>query len=292
MNVVKVSKMHGNGNDFIVVDEFNSEVIPEKMKPDFVRAVCHRRFGVGADGVLFVQRSAVADAKFRYFNSDGSEAEMCGNGIRCFSRYIVEEGYAKEGKIKVETLAGVLELDVKFDGTWWIKVDMGSPKFGKDVPAKEVVWGRVFDVNGQRFEVYAVNTGVPHAVVFVGDLSFDIIKPARCIRYHSVFPEGINVNFAKVVSDSRIEVRTYERGVEDETLSCGTGSVAVAIVANKLGLTKDNVEIITKGGLLKVEIAEDKAYLIGSANRVMDGMINIPELKLNGNLDRLDLNVH
>jgi len=292
MNVVKVSKMHGNGNDFIVVDEFNSEVIPEKMKPDFVRAVCHRRFGVGADGVLFVQRSAVADAKFRYFNSDGSEAEMCGNGIRCFSRYIVEEGYAKEGKIKVETLAGVLELDVKFDGTWWIKVDMGSPKFGKDVPAKEVVWGRVFDVNGQRFEVYAVNTGVPHAVVFVDDLSFDIIKPARYIRYHSVFPEGTNVNFAKVVSDSRIEVRTYERGVEDETLSCGTGSVAVAIVANKLGLTKDNVEIITKGGLLKVEIAEDKAYLIGSANRVMDGSINLAELKLNGNLDRLDLNVH
>ena len=187
MNVVKVSKMHGNGNDFIVVDEFNSEVIPEKMKPDFVRAVCHRRFGVGADGVLFVQRSAVADAKFRYFNSDGSEAEMCGNGIRCFSRYIVEEGYAKEGKIKVETLAGVLELDVKFDGTWWIKVDMGSPKFGKDVPAKEVVWGRVFDVNGQRFEVYAVNTGVPHAVVFVDDLSFDIIKPARCIDITAYF---------------------------------------------------------------------------------------------------------
>ena len=95
-----------------------------------------------------------------------------------------------------------------------------------------------------------------------------------------------------MVSDSRIEVRTYERGVEDETLSCGTGSVAVAIVANKLGLTKDNVEIITKGGLLKVEIAEDKAYLIGSANRVMDGSINLAELKLNGNLDRLDLNVH
>jgi len=269
--IVRFSKMHGNGNDFVLIDEYDHEVIPEKMKPDFVRAVCHRKFGVGADGVLFVQNSEVADAKFRYFNNDGSEAEMCGNGIRCFSRYIVEEGYAKEGKVRVETLNGIVELSVKYDGEWWIKVNMGKPKLSD-------VWGKIFEIDGVRFKVYAVEVGVPHAVIFVDDLNFDIIKPARFIRYHKAFPNGVNVNFVKIISDNRVEVRTYERGVEDETLSCGTGSCAVAFVANKLGLTDNCVEVITKGGLLKIEIKEN-IYLTGSANRVMDGYINLDELR-------------
>jgi len=275
--MIRITKMHGNGNDFILVDEFKREIIPEKLKPDFVRAICHRRFGIGADGVLFVQRSSIADAKFRYFNSDGSEVEMCGNGIRCFCRYIVEEGYAEEGRVRVEILAGVVELEVWFDGRWWIKVDMGIPKFGKDVPAREVVWGKDFDVNGQKFKVYAVNIGVPHAVIFVDDLNFDIVKPARHIRYHEVFPEGINVNFAKVLSKNKVLVRTYERGVEDETLSCGTGSCAVALVGHRLGLLDEIVEVQTKGGLLKIEVG-DRIHMIGTANRILDGEVNLSEL--------------
>ncbi len=276
--MVRITKMHGNGNDFVLVDEFKGEMVPEKIKPDFVRAVCHRRFGVGADGVLFVQPSSVADAKFRYFNSDGSEAEMCGNGIRCFCRYLVEEGYAKEGKVRVETLAGIKELDVWFDGTWWIRVNMGRPKFGRDVPAKEEVWGREFEFDGWRFKVYAVNTGVPHAVIFVDELDFDIIEPARFIRYHDIFPEGVNVNFAKVVSKNVVEVRTYERGVEDETLSCGTGSCAVVVVGNKLGILESQVEVRTRGGILKVEV-NDEIYMIGSASRVFDGNLHLSELQ-------------
>ena len=276
--MVRITKMHGNGNDFVLVDEFKGEMVPEKIKPDFVRAVCHRRFGVGADGVLFVQPSSVADAKFRYFNSDGSEAEMCGNGIRCFCRYLVEEGYAKEGKVRVETLAGIKELDVWFDGTWWIRVNMGRPKFGRDVPAKEEVWGREFEFDGWRFKVYAVNTGVPHAVIFVDELDFDIIEPARFIRYHDIFPEGVNVNFAKVVSKNVVEVRTYERGVEDETLSCGTGSCAVVVVGNKLGILESQVEVRTRGGILKVEV-NDEIHMIGSANRVFDGTLHLSELQ-------------
>jgi len=276
--MVRITKMHGNGNDFVVVDEYREEIVPEKIKPDFVRAVCHRRFGVGADGVLFVQPSSVADAKFRYFNSDGSEAEMCGNGIRCFCRYLVEEGYAKEGKVRVETLAGIKELEVWFDGKWWVKVNMGRPKFGKDVPAKEEVWGREFEFDGRKFKVYAVNTGVPHAVIFVEDLNFDIIEPARFIRYHEIFPEGINVNFAKVISNNTVEVRTYERGVEDETLSCGTGSCAVAVVGNKLGILESRVEVRTRGGILKVEV-NDEIYMIGSASRVFDGNLRLSELQ-------------
>lgn len=275
--MIRITKMHGNGNDFILIDEFEREIIPEKLKPDFVKAVCHRRFGVGADGVLFVQKSDVGDARFRYFNSDGSEAEMCGNGIRCFCRYIVEEGYAKEGKVRVETLAGIKELEVWFDGKWWVKVDMGRPKFGRDVPAKEDVWGKVFEVKGWKFKVYAVNTGVPHAVIFVDDLDFDIIEPARFIRFHEVFPEGINVNFAKVESRSKVFVRTYERGVEDETLSCGTGSCAVAVVGHRLGILDSKVEVQTKGGLLKIEVGET-VHMTGTANRILEGEINVNEL--------------
>jgi diaminopimelate epimerase len=277
MDKIRVVKMHGNGNDFIIVDEFNGVVVPDEQKSDIVKAICHRRFGIGADGAIFVQKSEVADAKFVFYNNDGSIAEMCGNGIRCFARYLVEEGYAKE-KIKVETLAGILELDVIRDG-WWVRVDMGKPKFGLDVPAKEEVWGKVFNVDGRKFKVYAVNTGVPHAVVFVNDFDFDLIKIARAIRYHDVFPQGTNVNFAKVLDRGRVIVRTYERGVEDETLSCGTGSCAVAVVGYKLGILDKNVEVLTRGGVLKIEV-NDRIYMTGTATRVLDGWVNLKELKL------------
>ncbi len=276
--MVGVTKMHGNGNDFVLVDEFNGEIIPEKLKPEFVRAVCHRRFGIGADGVLFVQRSDVADVRFRYFNSDGSEAEMCGNGIRCFGRYVVEEGYVGEGRIRVETLAGVREIEVWFEGEWWIRVDMGKPKFGREVPAKEEVWGKEFEIDGRKMRVYAVNTGVPHAVIFVDDLDFDITKPARFIRYHELFPEGVNVNFAKVESRNRVLVRTYERGVECETLSCGTGSCAVAVVGHRLGILGDEVEVLTRGGLLRIEVGET-VKMTGTAKRVLDGDVRLEELQ-------------
>ena len=122
-------KMHGNGNDFVLIDEFNGIKIPNEKKSEFVRALCDRRFGVGGDGAIFVQKSEVADAKFVFYNNDGSMAEMCGNGIRCFARYIVEKGYAKEGRVSVETLTGIIHLNVWFDEKWWIKVDMGKPKF-------------------------------------------------------------------------------------------------------------------------------------------------------------------
>ena len=275
---IRFAKMHGNGNDFILIDEFEQILIDEEDKARFVKAVCNRNFGLGADGVLFVQRSDKADAKFRYFNSDGSEAEMCGNGIRCFARYVVEEGYAKS-PLEIETSSGILKLDVTRDNEgWWVRVDMGVPKFeSEEIPAKEDVWGKEFEFNGERFKVYAVNTGVPHAVIFVNDLNFDIRGVAKFIRFHEIFPEGINVNFAKIEGDA-IRIRTYERGVEDETLSCGTGSVAVAAIANRLNLVDDSVEVLTKGGKLKIEI-KDRAYMTGRASRVADGYINLEELR-------------
>ncbi len=267
---MRFTKMHGNGNDFVIIDEFNGVLIPEEEKPKFVRAVCDRNFGVGGDGAIFVQRSTIADVRFRYFNSDGSEAAMCGNGIRCFSRYVVEEGYAKEGKLKVETLAGVLELEVWRNNGWWVRVDMGKVERG-------VVWGKRFDVGGDSYIVYAADVGVPHAVIFVEDLSFDIVPKARVIRYHPTFPEGTNVNFAKI-EGGKIVLRTYERGVEGETLSCGTGSVAAAFVAHELGFVGERVEVLTRGGELIVELGE-RAKLTGSATRVFDGELRREELR-------------
>jgi diaminopimelate epimerase len=265
-------KMHGNGNDFVLIDEFERVIIPEEKKPTFVKAICNRRFGVGGDGAIFVQKSDVADGKFVFYNSDGSKAEMCGNGIRCFARYLVEKGYAKEGRIRVETLVGILNLDVWFDGTWWVRVNMGKPKFGRDVPAVKDVWGEVFEIDGRRFDVYAVNMGVPHAVVFVEDFNFDFYKVARTIRYSDLFPEGANVNFVRVIDRKRAFIRTYERGVEDETLSCGTGSCAVAVVGNRLGILDKRVEVQTKGGILKIDV-DDEIYMTGSATKVFEGKI-------------------
>jgi len=269
---MRFTKMHGNGNDFILIDEYKKTVIPDELKAKFARWVCNRNFAVGADGVIFLQPSSVADAKFRFFNPDGSEAKMCGNGIRCFSRFLVEEGYAKPGKIKVETLAGIKELEVFFDGNWWIKVDMGKPEFNASkIPAKKDVWGLDFDFEGKKYKLYAVNTGVPHTVIFVEDLNLDIIPIARKIRYWGLFPEGTNVNFA-FFDGKKFYVRTYERGVENETLSCGTGSVAVVAVAKRLGLIEKS-EVITKGGVLKIEIGET-AFMTGPATRVFDGELS------------------
>ncbi|MCS7118644.1 MAG: diaminopimelate epimerase [Archaeoglobaceae archaeon] len=265
---MKFTKMHGNGNDFIIIDEFNKVLVPEERKAEFSKWICNRNFAVGADGVIFVQASEIADARARFFNPDGSEARMCGNGIRCFSRFIVEEGYAEMGKLRVETLAGIKELEIIFDGRWWIKVDMGKPEFeASRIPSSIEVWGLKFGFEGLNYILYAVNTGVPHVVTFVDNLDFDIIPIARKIRYSEIFPEGTNVNFARF-DGRRFYVRTYERGVESETLSCGTGSVAVVAVAKKLGIA-EKAEVLTKGGTLKIEVGE-RAFMTGSATRIFD----------------------
>jgi|Deesub1362B_J571_1020462.scaffolds.fasta_scaffold00051_102 diaminopimelate epimerase len=280
------TKMHGNGNDFVVIDEFREAIIPEEVKSKIVRAICDRRFGVGADGLLFVQSSDIADAKFRYFNSDGSEAEMCGNGIRCFSRYIVEEGYAKEGKISVETRVGVLKLNVKREKGYLIRVNMGEIKdASEDIPVnigKRRFWGERLKAGDTVYEVYAVNSGVPHAVIFVDNSELDEvdIMSARSIRYNPIFPNGTNVNFVSVLSKNEIRIRTYERGVEAETLSCGTGSVACAYVSSALGYTKPPVRVVTKGGELTIEFEGKIAYMTGSANRVFDGVLKVEELRI------------
>ena len=207
----------------------------------------------------------------RIIQPDGSEAEMCGNGIRCLAKYAWDTGYVGE-QFDVETLAGIIPVQVRErDGFFWAKVNMGEPKFDRSaIPAcgsgellKELLEGEA---------VSAVNTGVPHAVVFVDDLDFDIIERSPSIRHNSIFPEGANVNFVK--PGQPLEIRTFERGVEGETLSCGTGSVAAASVARRLGLAGDEVLVKTKGGPLIITFEGANAFMEGPAVTVCSGEIS------------------
>jgi diaminopimelate epimerase len=211
MKTLRFVKMQGSGNDFVVIRQ--KGVLP-------VEKICDRRFGVGADGVLRMGSSQKADVRMRIFNADGSEAEMCGNGARCLALYF--SGVAQKKKFRIETNAGI--LDAVVDGTR-VKLHMTDPTDLK-LDVKVAVGNQIFDAD-------FINTGVPHTVIEVDSLDgVPVQKLGRAIRRHDVFkPAGTNVNFVKIISEDRIRVRTYERGVEDETLACGTGSVASAIIA-------------------------------------------------------------
>jgi diaminopimelate epimerase len=280
MTELKFTKMHGNGNDFIVVNEYDYPV-PEDRKAAFARKYCARRTGIGADGVIFFAKPMHAPLHMRIFNEDGSEAEMCGNGIRCFVKYALDTGYMKPGTEKVETKAGVLEVEGRYEddrgdgrkGKAVVKVNMGKPLFdpGK-VPCTGI--GDFFNMPVQGCEVSAVNTGVPHAVIFVTSVEeVDIMKVAPPVRFDKHFPKGANVNF--VQREGRdLRMRTYERGVEGETLSCGTGSVAAASVARHLGYVRDSTVVHTKGGDLKITFVNDIAFMEGGAETVYEGKMD------------------
>ena len=275
MTKIKFTKMQGNGNDFIVIDEFECPV-PGDKKAAFAKKACHRRFGVGADGVLFLAKPMHTSLHMRIFNEDGSEAEMCGNGIRCFVKYAVDHGHMKPGKDKVETKAGILEVEARVEeDKTLVKVSMGKPLFDpKKIPAAGL--NNFINKPVHGYEVTAVNTGVPHAVIFVDDVkAVDLMKVAPAIRFDThTFPKGINVNFVQREGQN-LRVRTYERGVEGETLSCGTGSVASAAVARYLGYTRDQTTVTTAGGQLNISFVSDIAYMEGPAETVYEGEIDV-----------------
>ncbi len=267
--MIHFTKLHGNGNDFILIDEYEKEIVEEKSS--FALKYCDRRFGIGGDGMLFLGSSDKADIKMRIFNPDGSEAEMCGNGIRCLVKYALDEGYIKNNA-SVETPAGILFISSRIEDKIWIKVNMGAPQFAREkIPAKG--GGEFLNVAMHGYNVSAVNTGVPHAVIFVDSFDFNLMFAAPKIRYDAVFPKGTNVNFVVVNSNDEITVRTYERGVEAETLSCGTGAVACAAVSNKLGKTGKKVKVNTRGGELRI-ILNKEAFMEGTAERVFDGTLH------------------
>ena len=260
MDRIEFYKMSGSGNDFIIIDNRNN-IVDENSLSYFIAKVCRRKMAIGADGIILVENSDNADFKWRFFNSDGSVAEMCGNGARCVSRFAYLNEIAGSN-MSFETLAGIVKAEVIGDR---VKVKMTDPLELKMDDAVELKNGLV--------SISSINTGVPHVVIVKDSIdNVDIVKIGREIRYHDKFsPAGTNVNFACHINDNAIAVRTYGRGVEGETLACGTGAVASSIVmANKMKIDSPLSVLTRSGGYLNIFFKEKEGqyydvYLEGDA---------------------------
>uniref|UniRef100_A0A7C2ZHN6 Diaminopimelate epimerase n=1 Tax=Hydrogenobacter sp. TaxID=2152829 RepID=A0A7C2ZHN6_9AQUI len=271
---MEFAKLQGSGNDFIVIDNRDGKVdkLIEKIGisiKDFVVGLCAFHTGIGADGLILIEdpENKENHFKWRFFNSDGSVAEMCGNGSRCAVRFAYEKGMVGE-EVRFETLAGIIRAWV-LDSGRRVKVQLTKPFGYKDV---------ALEVDGQRIEGSFINTGVPHFVAVVKNLDgLDVKKLGRAIRFHKEFePKGTNVNFIEPIGERAIRIRTYERGVEAETLACGTGATASALVAYKKGLVKERpVEVYTKSGeLLRIDFDQglEEVFLEGGVCKVFEGI--------------------
>ena len=275
-----ITKMHGLGNDFIVIDNREEAL----NGPALAKKLCARRLSVGADGLLLVENSRVADIRMRIINADGSEAEMCGNGIRCFARFVYDAGIVGKSAFSVETLAGIMRpsLILEQGAVRGVRVDMGMPSFAaEDVPvaAKEGnTLRRTIEAAGKTLTISSLRMGVPHTVVPVeGAVSFaDLPVLGPAVETHPIFPQKTNVNFAKLVDTDTIEVRTWERGA-GPTLACGTGSCATACAYYAQGKVGRQVTIRLAAGSLLIDIAQDgRVFMTGPAEYVFTGELTQP----------------
>ncbi|MEK7214519.1 MAG: diaminopimelate epimerase [Chloroflexota bacterium] len=266
---MKFTKMHGTGNDFVMVD---GRVLPERDWAHLAEAVCDRHFGVGADGLILLLPSEKADLRMRMWNPDGSESEMCGNGIRCFTKLALDDGIVGRAKAEftAETGAGVLTLRPLWQGSevGAVEVNMGRPIFDPErVPvaasaaavtpdASGLRWVRshVLEAGGRSLTVACVSMGNPHAVFFVDKPpdQFPLESVGPLVEHHPFFPKRVNFHVAQVLDRNRIRVRHWERGA-GMTLACGTGACGTAVAARQLGLTGDRVEVEVPGGVLTIE---------------------------------------
>jgi len=269
-------KMQGLGNDYIVIDNRDQKIGDERIS-ELAKTLCERRFSVGADGLLLVYNSKVADAKMRIFNADGSEAEMCGNGIRCFAKYCFENGVTNKTEFSVETLAGVKNvwLTVKGKEVQAVKVDMGAPNWQRS-SLPMVGEGTCIDLNLKvddvTFKVTCLSMGNPHCVIFVDCFDcFPVEEVGPKIENHKAFPKRTNVGFAEVLNEKEMNLRVWERGC-GETLACGTGTCAAVAAANKLGKVGSKVIVHVLGGDLQVEISKT-VFLSGAAEKVYEGTL-------------------
>lgn len=277
---MKFTKMQGIGNDFVVVNAL-AEALEETRLPDISRKINDRKFGVGGDGLLLVLPSKIADFKMRMFNPDGSEAEMCGNGIRCFAKYVYDRKLIAEPQVKVETLAGVklLKLLTRGGKVEAVRVDMGTPSLLRsEIPMRGDDNGKVIGeslrAEGQKFEITAVSMGNPHVVIFENHLDgFPVARFGPAIETHKAFPQRTNVHFVRVCNTGEIVVRTWERGA-GETLACGTGACASVVACVLNNRTNRNVLAHLPGGDLRIEWTGDNRVLMtGPAEEVFEGDI-------------------
>ncbi len=269
--------MHGLGNDFVVIDAINQSV---NLSPEQVRLVADRHRGIGCDQLLLVEVSNSPNVDFRYriFNADGGEVEQCGNGARCFVRFVVEKGLTQKTQICVETASGIIQLQLEADGQ--VTVDMGAPHFAPaSLPFdKKVESDRyLITVNDTDVEIGAVSMGNPHAVVLVDDVSIaPVVRLGSIIESHALFPQRVNVGFMQIVSRSHVRLRVFERGA-GETQACGTGACAAMAVARRWGMVDDAVSVELPGGRLLIHWpgGETPLLMTGPAQTVFTGTIEI-----------------
>jgi diaminopimelate epimerase len=265
--------MHGTGNDYIIIDNRDGKLGEDKIL-GFAKKVCERRFSVGADGLLLVCNSDNADVKMRIFNPDGTEAEMCGNGIRCFVKFCYENGITRKEKLNVETLAGIKKtyLSISDDELKTVKVDMGEPSFDRrSIPmlGEGSCINKKLKVNDKTYVITCLSVGNPHCVIFVDDVAAFAVEDCQKIEHHYAFSKRINVEFVQVLNRKEIKMRVWERGV-GETLSCGTGACASVVASNILGKTDRDVLVHLLGGELKI-LYDRSIYMEGPSVNVYKG---------------------
>jgi diaminopimelate epimerase len=265
MSLMKFTKMQGNGNDFIVIEDFYNHINNEE---ELAIQLCDRHFGIGGDGILIVRSSNKADIQMVIINSDGSYAAMCGNGIRCFAKYVYDNKLVKGVKVNIETGDGIkiAYLNISNGIVDSVKIYMGVPNFSPSaIPANtqlEIV-NSIISANNKEYEITSMLMGVPHTIIFGNLEEYDVYE-GRTIEKHELFKKGTNVNFCQVVDRKNLKVKTWERGA-GPTLACGTGSCAAVVAANRLGFVDYEVNVEIPGGKLLIEIYEEGVYMTGPA---------------------------
>lgn len=269
------SKMQATGNDFIIIDYLENKL--EYSYKLLAQFLCDRHYGVGSDGLLVIEKSLIADIKMRIFNKDGSEAEMCGNGIRCLAKYVYEKKIVKKETFYIETLAGIRKIKLNIEGNTVIsiEVEMGTPIFDLNkIPVIYLENNYNGKIHINNFDVYPVSIGNPHAVCFVNDIdNFDVKKYGKMIEEYKYFPNKINVEFVEILDENKIKIRVWERG-NGETYSCGTGACASAVICSKYKSTKSELTVELLGGKLEI-LYDNFLKLRGSAENIFEGKIFI-----------------
>ena len=274
--MIKFTKMHGLGNDYVYIDAINQKIENESSLAKFVS---NRHFGIGSDGLILICKSEIADFKMRMFNSDGSEAEMCGNGIRCVGKFVYDKGLTNKTTVKIETLAGIktLILNTKDGKVETARVDMGEPILEAEkipvISTEKPVKNLELEAENKKFKFTCVSMGNPHAITIVENTKeFDVEKYGKVLEIDKAFPKKANIEFAQIIDRQNINMRVWERGA-GETLACGTGACATAVACNLNGLTDRKVNIELLGGTLNIEWNEtdNHVYMTGPAVTVFDG---------------------
>ncbi len=283
MTTIDFTKMHGIGNDYVYIDCTKNDI---KDPKNLAIKISDRHFGIGSDGLILIRNSDVADFKMSMFNADGSEAQMCGNGIRCVAKYVYDNKLTNKNPLTIETLAGIKTLTLKIENDFVssITVDMGAPLFiEKSLPHienKDKFINQTVTIENQSFSISAVSMGNPHAVIFVKDVkNFPIEKTGIIVENcKELFPEKTNVEFIEIVDNENLSMRVWERG-SGETLACGTGACASAVCSYLNNFSKRKVTVHLLGGDLFIDWNEkdNHVYLTGSATTVFTGKINTTE---------------